>query len=388
MEYPRSHRVARTCDASHSAAPCKRTHSASDRPAVSLGFCRRDRRCHRKRSDGGQRRSEREHARGEGVHGECARRPPRRQRPNGAAKTSAMADVRAVARHAEVRPAGGAGHMNDMVQIVTDLRDTWIRPEPPEAEEETGFFTDTTICIGCKACEVACKQWNQLPADGFNWTGNSYDNTVALSDTTWRHVAFVEQFDPESHIGRWLMMSEVCKHCQHAPWVEVCPTGALIYNEFGNVYVQQDVCNGCANCVVGCPFGVINRNKEDGRAHKCTLCYDRQKDGLVPACAKSCPTESIKFGKVSELREHAKKRVEELHARGETDAYLYGAEASGEYSALNSFFLLKDNAAIYNLHERPRRGGTHLKRNYLFSFAASLALTAVSAVLFKGESRG
>ena len=89
--------------------------------------------------------------------------------------------------------------MNEtLTQVVTDLRDTWIRPEPPEPQEETGFFTDTTLCIGCKACEVACKQWNQLPADGFNWTGNSYDNTVALSDTTWRHVAFVEQFDPDS----------------------------------------------------------------------------------------------------------------------------------------------------------------------------------------------
>jgi formate dehydrogenase iron-sulfur subunit len=276
----------------------------------------------------------------------------------------------------------------ELVQIVSDLRDTWIRPEPPAPQEETGFFTDTTVCIGCKACEVACKQWNQLPADGFNWTGNSYDNTVALSDTTWRHVAFIEQFDAESHVGRWLMMSDVCKHCQHAPCVEVCPTGALIYNEFGDVYVQQDVCNGCANCVVGCPFGVIARNHEDGRAHKCTLCYDRQKDGLVPACAKACPTESIKFGKVSELREVAKKRVEELHDRGEAGAYLYGAEPSGEYSALNSFFLLKDNASVYNLPERPRRGAAHLKKNYLFSFAASLALTAVSVLLFKGENHG
>jgi formate dehydrogenase iron-sulfur subunit len=267
-------------------------------------------------------------------------------------------------------------------EFVTDLVDTWQRPEPPEEQEETGFFTDTTLCIGCKACEVACKQWNQLPADGFNWTGHSYDNTVTLSDTTWRHVAFIEQMDGDGHPPRWLMMSDVCKHCQLAPCEEACPTGALIYNEFGNVYVQEDVCNGCASCVVACPFGVLSRNKEDGRAHKCTLCYDRQKDHLVPACAKACPTESIKFGKVSELREYANARVEQLHARGETDAYLYGAEPSGEYSALNSFFLLKDNAAVYNLPERPRRPAAHLKRNYLFSFAAAIGLTAASAVLF------
>ncbi|MGI4828253.1 MAG: 4Fe-4S dicluster domain-containing protein [Janthinobacterium lividum] len=277
-------------------------------------------------------------------------------------------------------------HGETLQGFATDVVETWFRPEPPPEQEETGFFTDTTLCIGCKACEVACKQWNQLPADGFNWTGNSYDNTVALSDTTWRHVAFVEQFEPDSHIGRWLMMSDVCKHCAHAPCVEVCPTGALIYNEFGNVYVQQDVCNGCANCVVGCPFGVLSRSKDDGRAHKCTLCYDRQKDDMTPACAKACPTESIKFGKVSELREHAQQRVEALNADGQNDAYLYGAEAAGEYSALNSFFLLKDKASVYNLPEAPRRPAAHLKRNYLFSFAASLALTAASVFLFSAEN--
>jgi formate dehydrogenase iron-sulfur subunit len=273
------------------------------------------------------------------------------------------------------------------VSFASDLVTTFERPESPPEQEETGFFTDTTLCIGCKACEVACKQWNQLPADGFNWTGHSYDNTVALSDTTWRHVAFIEQFDQAGHADRWLMMSDVCKHCELAPCVEVCPTGALIYNEFGNVYVQQDICNGCANCVVACPFGVLSRNKEDGRAHKCTLCYDRQKEDLVPACAKACPTDSIKFGKVSQLREHARERIEQLHARGETDAYLYGAEPGGEYSALNSFFLLKDKPEVYNLPESPRRPTVHLKRNYLFSFAASLALTAASAFLFASDNK-
>jgi len=267
-----------------------------------------------------------------------------------------------------------------VAEFVADAVNAFQYPEPPPAEEPTGFFTDTTLCIGCKACEVACKQWNQLPADGFHWTGNSYDNTVTLSDTTWRHVSFVEQF--EGGAGRWLMMSDVCKHCAHAPCQEVCPTGALIYNEFDNVYVQQDICNGCANCVVACPFGVLSRNKEDGRAHKCTLCYDRQKLDLAPACAKHCPTESIKFGKMSELRAHAQRRVEDLQARGETDAYLYGAEPMGEYSALNSFFLLKDRPAVYNLPEEPRRPTAHLKRNYLFSFAAAIGLTALSALVF------
>jgi formate dehydrogenase iron-sulfur subunit len=269
--------------------------------------------------------------------------------------------------------------------MTAELMNAWKRPEPPAPREETGFFTDTTLCIGCKACEVACKQWNQLPADGFGFTGISYDNTVALTSTTWRHVAFVEQFDRDGQPPRWLMMSDVCKHCARAPCQEVCPTGSLIYNEFGNVFVQQDICNGCAYCIAACPFGVLDRNPEDGRAHKCTLCYDRQKDGLTPACAKACPTASILFGPLSVLRETARDRVRELHSRGETDAYLYGAEPSGEYSDLHAFFLLKDSPTVYNLPEAPRRPSARMKANYLASFAAALGLAALSAICFARE---
>jgi formate dehydrogenase iron-sulfur subunit len=265
----------------------------------------------------------------------------------------------------------------------------WQRPDPPAQRQEMGFFTDTTLCIGCKACEVACKQWNQLPSDGFHWTGNSYDNTSALSSTTWRHVAFVEQFGADGHADRWLMMSDVCKHCAAAPCQEACPTGSLIYNEFGNVYVQQDICNGCGYCVAACPFGVIARNGDDGRAHKCTLCYDRQKDGIEPACAKACPTDSIQFGPVAELRQQARDRVAELRERGRADAYLYGAEETAHYSALNAFFLLTDEPEVYNLPAAPRRPKDSMKASYLLSFAASVGLAALSAALFrKGRSNG
>ncbi len=263
-----------------------------------------------------------------------------------------------------------------------------VQQEARASQPHTGFFTDTTLCIGCKACEVACKQWNQLPSDGLKWTGYSYDNTAHLSETTWRHVAFVEQMD-RGGAGkpRWLMMSDVCKHCDDAPCQNACPTGSIIYNEFGDVYVQPDICNGCGYCVVACPFGVLSRSHEDGHVHKCTLCYDRQKGGLQPACAKACPTHSIQFGPVEELRERARKRVEELHARGETDAYLYGAEETPEYSRLNAFFLLKDNPNAYNLPERPRRPKTGMGARYLFSLAAGVALTVLSAVVFaKGET--
>jgi len=262
-------------------------------------------------------------------------------------------------------------------------------PDPGSQETPlTGFFTDTTVCIGCKACEVACKQWNQLPSDGFHFTGNSYDNTKMLSATTWRHVAFKEQMGDEKkgESNRWLMMSDVCKHCEDAPCQQSCPTGAIIYNEFGNVYVQNDICNGCGYCVAACPFGVLGRSREDGHAHKCTLCYDRQKGGETPACAKACPTASIQFGPVEELRERARQRVEDLHARGRTDAYLYGAKPMGEYSALSSFFLLEDHPHEYNLPEAPPQPFRDMNKRYAASLLTGLALTVVSALFFRGGS--
>src|SRR2546429_6942417 len=152
------------------------------------------------------------------------------------------------------------------------------------------IFTDTSLCIGCKACEVACKQWNQLPADGFAMTGNSYDNTGTLGATTWRHVQFIEQAKANGNRQdqRWLMMSDVCKHCANAACLEACPTGALVRTEFDTVYVQQDICNGCGFCVPACPFGVIDRAPkhgqfEAGTPHKCTPSYDRLTDDMTPA---------------------------------------------------------------------------------------------------------
>jgi formate dehydrogenase iron-sulfur subunit len=264
------------------------------------------------------------------------------------------------------------------------------RGEPPPPLPATGFFTDTTLCIGCKACEVACKQWNQLPADGFRFSGVSYDNTGELSATSWRHVKFIEQFPgsngsrislnlvDEPAQDRWLMMSDVCKHCVTAPCQQACPTGALLHNEFDNVYLQPDICNGCSYCIAACPFGVLTRMELDGHAHKCTLCYDRQRDGLVPACAKACPTESIQFGSVEELRAKARKRVEELRQRGVGDAYLYGDAATASYSELHSFYLLLDRPAVYGLPEEPFNPWLCMRGDYIRAFGSAL----VAAVVF------
>ncbi|MEU6727674.1 4Fe-4S dicluster domain-containing protein [Nonomuraea wenchangensis] len=224
-----------------------------------------------------------------------------------------------------------------------------------------GFFTDTSVCIGCKACEVACKEWNAVPDDGMTFTGMSYDNTLSLSADTWRHVAFVEQPKPLGHqepgVGgmdfRWLMASDVCKHCTHAACLDVCPTGSLFRTEFGTVVVQDDVCNGCGYCVPACPYGVIGKRESTGVAAKCTLCYDRLGVGQEPACAKSCPTDSIQFGELDELRERAARRLEQVRAAGVDSARLYGHDPDDGVGGTGAFFLLLDEPEVYGLPPDP-----------------------------------
>jgi formate dehydrogenase iron-sulfur subunit len=259
-----------------------------------------------------------------------------------------------------------------------------------------GFFTDTTICIGCKACEVACKEWNQLPDDGFNFTGMSFDNTVQLGASTWRHVAFIERPVPlggqtTANGFSWLFMSDVCKHCESAGCLENCPTGAIVRTEFGSVYVQPDVCNGCGYCVAGCPFGVIDRRKDDGRAWKCTLCYDRLKDGVEPACAKACPTDSIVFGDLDELRVRARERVEALHRRGVTEAYLYGEDAASQRGTdgLHAFFLLADRPEAYNLPPDPVAPAKKIGASWLHMAIAAMGVVAAAVgAVASAQGRG
>ncbi|WP_432533265.1 4Fe-4S dicluster domain-containing protein [Kineococcus arenarius] len=325
--------------------------------------------------------------------------------------------------------------------------------DPPPRK---GFFTDTSVCIGCKACEVACKEWNAVPEDGIDLLGMSYDNTGGLGADSWRAVAFIEQsrpvgnqtapfasaatgrsaeqlqqdtvaagidvFDEASRLGtgvpggqpladaaadasggcgsgggcgcgsqasattrasgtaeegeqflgmpgmlapaavpdrdgrqsmRWLMMSNVCKHCTHAACLDVCPTGSLFRTEFGTVVVQEDICNGCGYCVSACPYGVIDKREVDGRAWKCTLCYDRLGEGDTPACAKACPTESIQYGDLDELRERAERRRQQLHDVGVTEARLYGHDPDDGVGGDGAFFLLLDEPEVYGLPPDP-----------------------------------
>jgi formate dehydrogenase iron-sulfur subunit len=266
----------------------------------------------------------------------------------------------------------------------------------PDAQR-MGFFTDTTVCIGCKACEVACKQWNDLPSDGARFEkGGSYDHTGELSASTWRHVRFIEKLEPAqlptdldlvamatanggADPDRWLFMSDVCKHCTNAGCLDACPTGALVRTEFQTVVVQPDVCNGCGYCIPSCPFGVIDRDMIDGRAAKCTLCYDRLEDGLEPACAKSCPTDSIVFGPYDELVDLAERRVTELHGRGVDNAYLYGAGDAPEDAVagdLGAFFLLVEPPETYGL---PAHADSPIQENLVPATVAAVTAGLLAA---------
>jgi formate dehydrogenase iron-sulfur subunit len=284
----------------------------------------------------------------------------------------------------------------------------WIDPPPRK-----GFFTDSSICIGCKACEVACKEWNGIPEDGLEMLGMSYDNTGALGASTWRHVAFIEQprrptgghgftvlpmvtaipdqntASPSAATGiRWLMSSDVCKHCTHAACLDVCPTGSLTRTEFGTVVIQEDICNGCGYCVPACPFGVIDRRngppgaRNVGIAQKCTLCYDRLGEGMTPACAQACPTQSIQFGDLDELRERAHHRVGELHAAGETDARLYLADPSDGIGGGGAFFLLLDEPEVYGLPPDPVVATRDLPALWRTAALAGAAMLAGAAAAF------
>jgi formate dehydrogenase iron-sulfur subunit len=285
-------------------------------------------------------------------------------------------------------------------------------PDPPPRK---GFFTDSSVCIGCKACEVACKEWNGVPEDGLDLLGSSYDNSFALGASTWRHVKFIEQTRPVRPapvslgmpaVGlpgaagtagpvtefRWLMESDVCKHCTHAGCLDVCPTGALMRTEFGTVVVQDDICNGCGYCVPACPFGVIDRRigdkntKNAGIAQKCTLCYDRLTDGLEPACAKACPTQSIQFGDLDELRERAAGRLAALHDAGVTEARLYGESPDDGVGGTGAMFLLLDEPEVYGLPPDPVVPTRDLPDMWKRAGLAAGALLAAAALAFAGRS--
>jgi formate dehydrogenase iron-sulfur subunit len=227
-------------------------------------------------------------------------------------------------------------------------------------------------------------------------SGFSYDNTVGLGHSSWRHVKFIERAESgcsapadAGYRGRglrWDFSSDVCKHCEHAGCLEACPTGSIVRTEFGGVFIQPDVCNGCGYCVVACPFGVVDRRPGDGRAFKCTFCYDRQKVGLAPACATACPTESIVFGEIEDIRTRAAARVKELHARGIDDAVLYDASGSS-VCGTHAMFIFRGRPEEYNLPAAPDVPTIHLRSGWRSAALAAGLMVLGTALAFVGRGR-
>jgi formate dehydrogenase iron-sulfur subunit len=249
------------------------------------------------------------------------------------------------------------------------------------------MFTDVSLCIGCRACQVACKQWNQLAPEEPEWTG-SYQNHAHFTDKSYRLVRFFEETDDKARIKQWHMMSDVCKHCAQAGCLDACPTGAIYRTEHGTVNINQDVCNGCRYCVSSCPFGVVAFNETTGTATKCTFCNDRIHNGLGPACAKACPTESIQFGFRDDLVTKAKKRVETLKGMGFKDAQLYGADSGGFLGGLNAFFLLLAKPSTYNLPESPKLPQRNVMVDSLLSIGSALVVGLGVLLSFRERGKG
>ena len=247
--------------------------------------------------------------------------------------------------------------------------------------EPVGFFTDTSVCIGCKVCEVACKSWNQLPGDAPAFGGDSFDNTGKLDAENFRHVKFIDLVPQGSMVAgngaAWLMMSDICKHCTNASCMEVCPTNAIVKTEYNTVYIQPDVCNGCRDCISACPYGAIGFNEQAGVVAKCTFCYDRLQANMTPACAKACPTQSIQYGTLSELHQKADARLAALKAQGYDKANLYGRDDS-VYGGLGAFFLLMDKPEVYKL---PNAQNAKLpSRNNFSGYLNGFIIAAIGAL--------
>ncbi|MDD3758774.1 MAG: formate dehydrogenase subunit beta [Advenella sp.] len=193
--------------------------------------------------------------------------------------------------------------------------------------EEVAKLIDVTTCIGCKACQVACSEWNDL-RDDIGVNHGVYDNPIDLTADSWTVMRFAET--EENGKLEWLIRKDGCMHCTDPGCLKACPSpGAIIQYENGIVDFHQENCIGCGYCIAGCPFNIPRISKKDNRAYKCSLCSDRVAVGQEPACVKTCPTGAIQFGTKDDMKLVAEKRIEDLQNRGYQNAGLYDPEGVG-----------------------------------------------------------
>ncbi|KFC68467.1 Formate dehydrogenase beta subunit FdhB [Bosea sp. LC85] len=206
---------------------------------------------------------------------------------------------------------------------------TTFRPPDVRHDFEVAKLIDVSKCIGCKACQAACLEWNNLREEiGFN-TG-VYDNPHDLTPNTWTLMRFTEWENAESGNLEWLIRKDGCMHCADPGCLKACPApGAIVQYNNGIVDFVSENCIGCGYCVKGCPFNIPRISQADHKAYKCTLCSDRVSVGQAPACAKACPTGAIVFGTKEAMLNHAEGRITDLKSRGFKNAGIYDPPGVG-----------------------------------------------------------
>ena len=214
------------------------------------------------------------------------------------------------------------------MNIVNRSATTAPMPVKSNPDIAVAKLIDESKCIGCKACQVACMQWNDN-RDEIGSTVGVYDNPADLTTKSWTVMRFNEVERADGGLD-WLIRKDGCMHCEDPGCLKACPApGAIVKYENGIVDFVKDNCIGCGYCVAGCPFNVPRISKDDHKAYKCTLCSDRVAQGEGAACAKSCPTKAIRFGKKKDLVEWANNRVKHLKERGYQNAGLYNPQGVG-----------------------------------------------------------
>ena len=234
------------------------------------------------------------------------------------------------------------------------------------------ILMDISKCTGCRACQVACKEWNDLPGEITVCLG-CYDNPPDLSPVTWNRIAFFE-FERNGKLD-WVFRPVRCLHCTEASCVSVCPTGAAAHHgEF--VVIDPEWCIGCGYCVAACPFNVPRSVYlgDKGSARKCRFCFDRVSNDVQPACAKACPTGAIEFGDRDELVAKGRERVTVLQGKGFADANFYGDTLLG---GLHQMYVLTDKPSVLELPEEPR----FATRNVFGSWLSGILTAGVVAAL-------